>query len=100
MITEIINQQFAKMIGTSGIHRTLGITANHVKVLRHRIRHGQKISLDKKIKLLEKSGWDPGDRKWNDQDMIDLIKTCIRCSDAARQLGPGYILEKFKGGTR
>lgn len=97
---EIIEQAFCQMIGTSGIHRTIGITAGHVKVLRHQVRHGQKISLDKKLKLLHRSGWDPGQKKWTDQDMIDLLKFTARISAAARDLGPHYILSKFKAADR
>lgn len=100
MTTEIIHQAFCEMIHRHRIHRCLGLTAGHVKVLRHNIRAGRAISVDKKLKLLEKSGWQPGLKQWDDQDLLDLIKLCTRQTDAARDFGPAYILEKFKNSTR
>jgi hypothetical protein len=97
MIHQSINEAFNKMIGTSGIHKTIGITAGHVKLLRHQVRNGIGISLNKKIRLLQLSGqWDPDERQFTDQDMIDLVRFVLASTEAARALGPGYLFTKWK----
>jgi hypothetical protein len=95
MIEEIINQAFQEMIATSRIHKKIGLTSIHVKTLRYQIRIGRKITIDKKLTLLKRSGWKYGTAKWTDQDMIDLLKFYDKLPAASRQFGPAYILEKF-----
>lgn len=96
MIDALIHDAWCQMIGTARIHKKLGITAGHVKTLRHQTRKGRKISLDKKLKLLHLSGWDPGAKQWTDGDMVALLQFNARAGEAALQFGAAYILEKFK----
>lgn len=97
---EVIDQAFCQMISRSGIHRILGLHRTHVKTLRRQMRLGQGVSLEKKLKLLKATGWDPGSHQWTDQDMMDLVRFCIKQSEAAKAFGPAYILEKWKDSTR
>lgn len=90
-----INQAFAKMIATYRCHVKLGITANHVRLLRYQVKRGITISLDKKHRLLKRWGWKPDAAKYTDQDIIDIIKFTIKTGTQAKQLGAGYILEKW-----
>jgi hypothetical protein len=97
MIQELIDREFKQMITRHRIHRCLGITSAHVKVLRHQVRTGQRISLDKKLKLLTRSGWDPAAAKWTDQEMINLVQFVLKASDTTRGFGAFYLFEKWKG---
>lgn len=96
MIQEIIDTEFKKMITRHRVHRCLGITAGHVKVLRHQLRKGQRISTDKKLKLLTRSGWDPGTKQWADQDMIALVQFVLKASETTRAFGAFYLFEKWQ----
>lgn len=92
---QIINQAFAAMIGKYKIWEKIGITRPHVKSLRYQVKHGVPISMDKKFRLLRKSGWQPDHHRWTDADVAGAIRFALQQGKAAKQMGPQYLFEKW-----
>jgi hypothetical protein len=95
MNTDIVHIEFEKMIRTRGIAKKVNLTREHVRVLRNQLRKGTFISLDKKCKLLQRSGWRMDDREYTRTDLVSLAKEIIRASESARKLGPEYLVDKW-----
>lgn len=100
MIQETIDKAFNQMIARPRVHKTLGITASHVKTLRHQIRTNQRVSTEKKLKLLARSGWDPGLATWSDMDMLAVVQHVLKAGPDAKSLGAHYLFDQFKARHR
>lgn len=96
MDLNIINDQFKKLIEKRGIYKSLGQTEVSIRQLRHRLRQGKTISLDLKLALLHKSGWRPENKPYSRKDLVKLLTFYKRTSQAARDEGPEYIIEKWE----
>lgn len=96
MNTEAINTAFEEMIGRKKIHEELDIPANRVYQYRNQLKKGPEISLDKKLELLRKSGWREDEVKYGHNDLISLLNFYKRTSQAARDQGPEYVIEKWR----
>jgi len=97
MHTETINHHFEKILNKRGVHQVVGKTSNAVRQLRYRKKQGENITLTTQLHFLQKSGVRLEQFQWTDKDMIALLKFYANTSEMARQFGPEYVLEKFKG---
>lgn len=95
MNLELIDQEFYKAISQVGAHKKMGITYTHRKVLCHQVRRGKYISLDKKIRLLQRAGWRSDAFQYQRMDLLDFAKFILKTSAASKAHGPEYLLEKF-----
>lgn len=91
-----VDKAFKEMISERGIHAKLGITSGLVRTYRYNLNNGISISTDTKLALLKKSGWSPDNTKYNDTDLVALLKFNNRTSQDARDHGPEYVVEKWK----
>jgi hypothetical protein len=67
-----------------------------IRHLRYKVRHNRNgISMDLKIRLLQKSGWLQDDRIYNRKDLVSLARTILKSSQAARDHGAEYLVDKW-----
>lgn len=64
--------------------------------MRYALRHGKRITLDTKIKYLQRAGYSLEQFKYNDGDLINLVRFVLAASVQTKALGAGYILDKWK----
>lgn len=95
MNTDAIHEEFARMINTRMIGRKLGLTAAAVAAIRYKLKAGRTISIDYKMKLLQRSGWRQDERSYTYTDLVNAIRFALRQREAAQLYGPEYIAEKF-----
>ena len=95
MNTDAIEKAFAEMISKKGIDKEIGISYSYLTTLRHKLKHGIAISLEKKIELLQKSGWQQNEASYTRKDLVEAIRFALKQGKAAKEHGPEYILEKF-----
>jgi hypothetical protein len=95
MSEDLIHEAFAAMIRRRAIYKALRLTPGHVKVLRHQVKCGRPISLQKKVKLLKRSGWTAEAYRWRDEDLASLATFILKQGVDARSLGAAYLLEKW-----
>jgi hypothetical protein len=76
MDIEQINKDFADLVNERGIHKKLGIESYHVRTYRQNIKNGQPISLDLKLKLLQKAERlnQEEEKEYTRADLVNLIK--------------------------
>lgn len=96
MYIPAIHEAFCEMIQQPLIQRRMRISGHHARYMRWRIRHGKKISLEIKLKYLQRAGWRLDQFKYTHDDLIDLVRFVIKTGDRARQFGPSYIVEKWE----
>ncbi|MGN6476311.1 MAG: hypothetical protein ACTHKV_03725 [Flavipsychrobacter sp.] len=96
MNLKAVDDAFVKMINTKGIDEKLGIDRNYLYQLRSRIKNGESLTLDKKLEMLKKSGWKEDDATYTRADLVSLLKFNARTSQAARDQGPEYVIEKWE----
>jgi hypothetical protein len=88
-----INSKFKELVFTYGIHQNLNINSGRVRNYRQYLSKGQRISLDLKIKLLQRAGYtvmsEPG---YTRADLVDLVEFVHKQGTA---LDPAYAVEKF-----
>jgi len=96
MMISVIDKAFNDLIGQSGVHNTLRVTAGHIHTMRYNLKKGIHISLEKKLRLLQRTGWRQPDTRYTQADLVDLLKFYSRCTTDTRKLGPQYIVEKWK----
>ncbi len=95
MNTDIIDKAFKDMIAIRGIHNKLKIPDNRVQQYRSALKNGKTISTDLKIHLLQKTGWQQDDKTYNRKELVSLLNFWKRTSQAARDMGPEYVFEKW-----
>jgi hypothetical protein len=91
-----IEKAFADLIHTRGIHTTLHISSGQVRTLRFNLKNNINISTDAKLKMLQKSGWRQDDKMYNRADLVSLLNFYKKTSQAARDHGPEYVIEKWE----
>jgi hypothetical protein len=95
MDISIIDQEFKKYIYTPKMYKQMRITHNHQKLLRNHLKRGISISLDKKLRLLQRAGWRSDKYSFTHSDLVLLAKFCINSTEVSRGFGPEYLVEKF-----
>jgi hypothetical protein len=93
--TEIIDKEFDRMIHKERIHRKLGMDSSAVTQVRWKLKHGKPVSLDYKIKLLQRSGHRFDLPKFTHKQVVDAIKFALRTSEVAREMGAEYVMQKW-----
>lgn len=96
MNTDQINEAFAKLIAQRGIHNQLGISSGDVRTMRNYLANGKNISLDKKTELLKKAGLLQNEKTYVLADLVSLLNFYKSTSQAARDEGPEYVIEKWQ----
>lgn len=96
MDTKQIDQAFKEMIHTRGIHEKLGISSQQVRNYRQYLKDGRGVSTDLKIQLLQKAGVYTQEKTFTKRDLISLLNFYNRTSQAARDMGPEYVIEKWE----
>jgi len=96
MNTDVVEKAFSEMINERGVHRKLRVEDNYVQQLRYKLKNGIGVSMDTKLKLLQKSGWRQDDKTYNRKDLVSLLNFYKRTSQAAKDQGPEYVIEKWE----
>lgn len=96
MHTQTIHDAFAEMIRKPAVHHSLNISGTHSRLMRWRVRHNFGISIDTKIKYLQRAGYRLDQFQYTDADLVSLINFTLRSGIQAKEFGPAYILEKWK----
>lgn len=96
MHTEILHEAFKEMINKPAIYNTLKISRTHVMYMRWRVRNNLNITLNTKIKYLQKAGYRLEKYQYTDADLMDLVIFSFNVSKEARGFGAAYIIEKWK----
>jgi hypothetical protein len=95
MDTEEIDKKFNELLAKRGVHNELGIKSSYVTTLRYKLANDIGVSLETKIALLQKSGWNQGDNNFTRKDLVNAVKFALRQSAAAKEHGAEYIVEKY-----
>jgi hypothetical protein len=95
MNIDIVDKEFRRVIMISGAYRQLKISHQHQKLLRNHLRRGINISMDKKIMLLQRYGWQNDQYIYTQKNVVDIIAFVLKSSEAAKLHGPQYLLEKY-----
>lgn len=95
MNADLIDIEFRKAILTSGAYRQMKISHQHQKLLRNHLKRGINISLDKKIKLLQRMGWRSDQFLFTRTDLMLFGQFILKQREGAISLGIGYMVEKF-----
>lgn len=96
MNTDLVDIEFRKMIMVSGAYKKLGISHQHQKLLRNHLKRGLSISIDKKIRLLQKMGWRSDQFIYSRIDLVNFANFIFTQGSSAKSLGAEYLLEKFQ----
>lgn len=92
----LIDSEFEKMVKRWRISAQLKISQVSLRRLRYRVKHGQPVRIETKIKLLQRYGFRFEDVKYSDRDVIEVLKFYEASTTAARAMGVEYVFEKFK----
>lgn len=98
MNTDLLEKAFATMITKRSVHVDIGIDSNYVQQLRYKLRRGINIRMDTKLRLLQRGGWRQDDKIYSRKDLVNLLNFWKTTSQAARELGPEYVIDKWKAG--
>ena len=96
MNTDTIDKAFATLISGRAIHKQLGETSNYIKQLRFKLKNGINVSTDLKLRLLQKSGWKQSEKTFNRAQLVDLLKFYKKSSQATKDHGFEYVIEKWE----
>lgn len=91
-----IHNVFEKTILMPGIYRKIGIPKNNVAQYRWKLKRGIKITIDKKLWVLQRAGYRFESLQYTDKDLVDILTFALNASQATRNMGPQYLLEKWK----
>jgi hypothetical protein len=100
MNTDVIDKAFSELIHQREIHTQLGISSGNVRNIRYKLAKGLTVSTDTKLKLLQLSGWRQDEEKYNRADLVSLLNFYAKTSQAARDQGPEYVIEKWEGSRK
>jgi len=95
MNTDVIHTAFETLIAERAVHTKLGISSDAVRSLRAKLKDGRGITTDRKLELLQKSGWRQDDHQYNRQDLVSLAKFILKSSAAAKEHGAQYLVDKW-----
>lgn len=95
MNADSIHADFAKLISRRAIHRQLGISSGAIRMQRRRLATGGNISLDTKLKLLQRSGWRQEELAYTQKDLVAAVRFSLNSGKDAREFGPEYLVEKY-----
>jgi hypothetical protein len=95
MHTQTIHDAFLELIEKPRVHHMLKITGNHAGYMRWRVRHNLGITLDTKIKYLQRAGFRLDQFRYTDADILDAIKFTLRSGAQAKEFGAAYIFDKW-----
>jgi len=96
MDIDVIDKEFKKLISQRNVGPKLGETNNYIKQLRYKDKNGIGIGMETKIRLLQKSGWKQEDGTFTRKDLVSLLNFYKRTSQAARDMGPEYVIDKWQ----
>lgn len=96
MDLDLLNKDFVKLINQRGVHKKLGITSEYIRSLRHRSKTGSSISMDIKLHLLKKSGWNYADKIYDRHDAINLVTFVLKSGPDAKSFGAEYLVDKWE----
>lgn len=96
MNTDAIDKAFTALLKEKSVYKKLGETDNYIKQLRYKLKNGIGVSMELKLRLLQKSGWRQPDETFSRADLVSLLKFNNRASQATRDLGPEYVIEKWE----
>lgn len=94
--TEIIEKAFEEMIFQEKIFRKLDISCDAVTQVRHKVKTGKHITLDYKIKLLQRAGYRFDYPEYTRKEMAELVKFVLNTSEKAREFGAEYLIDKWR----
>lgn len=95
MNTDVINTAFAKLLSEKLVGPKIGIKYNHAAQLRYNIRNGRGISMDTKLRLLQKSGWRQDDKVYSQKDLVEAVRFVIKQGIEAKAQDAEYLVEKW-----
>ncbi|MGN7786801.1 hypothetical protein ACTJIJ_19870 [Niabella sp. 22666] len=96
MNTDRIHNDFERLIFQRGIYKELRLTAADVKAMRRSVRRGTGITIDKKLRVLQRSGWRQDAVVFTQADMVAFGKFVIESGASAKELGAAYLFEKWQ----
>lgn len=100
MNTDQINEAFEKLIAERNVYKKLGVTSNDVRTMRYNVKNNISVSMDKKLDWLKKAGLLNQEKTYARQDLVSLLNFNKKTSQAARDEGPFYIIEKWERSKR
>lgn len=92
----IIHTEFERVVNLRGINHKLGVSKSVVAQYRWKLKLGINITLDKKLRVLQKAGCRLEVYEYTDADMVKAIEYTLKASQHTRAMGAAYLLEKFK----
>lgn len=96
MNADRIHNDFERLIFQRGIYKDLRLTAADVKAMRRSVRRGSGLSLDKKLRVLQRSGWRQDAVAFTQADIVAFGKFIIESGASAKELGAAYLFEKWR----
>jgi hypothetical protein len=96
MNPDVIDIEFRKAILVTGAYKQMGISHQHQKLLRNHLKRGIQISIEKKIRLLQKTGWRSDQFIYSRTDMVNFAIFILKQGSSAKTLGGEYLLDKFE----
>lgn len=89
-----IDAAFDQLLSKRGVNSKLGLTANHVRYVRYRLKHNKPFSHAKKMMYLMRAGWRPEFNKmYTQEQVVFLIDKAIKLNAESRAMGGAYVLE-------
>lgn len=96
MNTDQINAAFEKLIAERNVYKKLGISSGDARTMRYNIKNKIPISTGRKIELLKKAGLLDQGKAYIREDLVSLLNFNKKTSQAARDEGIFYIIEKWE----
>lgn len=90
-----INRLFEKAMAEPAVHRKLGITAKAARMMRYNYKKHGRVRIERRIWVLQQLGINLNAYEYTKTDLINLLKFYNRSSQAAKDLGVEYVVEKF-----
>jgi len=101
-----VNSRFASLISQRGVYKVICRSNDPVKLkrmyslvnsIRQKVKKGEAVTIDFKIKWLILSGWRPGNEVVHTKtEVIYLIGKAIKLNKQARSMGPQFVYEQIK----
>lgn len=73
------------------------ITRQHQLLLRYHLKKGIPISLNKKLRLLQRTGWRQPEHSYTHRQLVEAVRFALKASAAAQAHGAEYLVEKYLG---
>jgi hypothetical protein len=89
-----IDTAFNQLISKRGAFKQLGVTCDHLKYVRKRLRQRKPFNHDIKVAYLMRSGWRPEVNKmYTQEQVVYLIDKAIKLNQESRAMGGAFVLE-------